>query len=163
MGKESKGRVLFLRLLPALRDSGVRRPQTVGKRTRPLTLSRSLHPLRTGPGRAQQTGASWEGFALEAAARVLGKRSEELAFWATHSGAEVDLFWQEHGRNWAVEVKYADVPRMTRSMTNALEDLDLTHLWVLYPGDRAYPLADKASTLPLESVVGSRPYPQAGT
>jgi hypothetical protein len=23
-------------------------------------------------------------------------------------GTEVDLFWQEHGKNWAVEVKYAD-------------------------------------------------------
>jgi hypothetical protein len=39
--------------------------------------------------------ASWEGFALEAGARALGKRNEELAFWATHSGAEVDLFWRE--------------------------------------------------------------------
>lgn len=103
-------------------------------------------------------GASWEGFALEAAARVLGKRSEELAFWATHSGAEVDLFWQEHGRNWAVEVKYADAPRMTRSMTNALEDLDLAHLWVLYPGDRTYPLEERATTLPLESLKGAWPY-----
>lgn len=127
-------------------------------------LLHALLSVRSGRDLAahNKLGASWEGFALEAAARVLGKRSEELAFWATHSGAEVDLFWQEHGRNWAVEVKYADAPRMTRSMTNALEDLDLAHLWVLYPGDRAYPLADKASTLPLESVVGSWPYPQAG-
>lgn len=94
-------------------------------------------------------GASWEGFALEVAARVIGKRHEELAFWATHSGAEVDLFWQEHGRNWAVEVKYADAPRLTPSMANAVKDLELAHLWVLYPGDRAYPLAPAVTTLPL--------------
>ena len=35
-------------------------------------------------------GASWEGFALEIVVRSIGKRDEELAFWATHSGAEVD-------------------------------------------------------------------------
>jgi len=38
-------------------------------------------------------GASWKGFALEVAVRAIGERNEELAFWATHSGAEVDLFW----------------------------------------------------------------------
>jgi hypothetical protein len=104
-------------------------------------------------------GASWEGFALEMAARAIDKRSEDLAFWATHSGAEVDLFWQEHGKNWALEVKYADAPRLTPSMTSAMKELDLAHLWVLYPGDRAYPLAANASTLPLAGVQDSWQYP----
>ena len=99
-----------------------------------------------------ELGASWEGFALEVTAKAIGKRHEELAFWATHSGAEVDLFWQEHGKNWAVEFKYADAPRFTPSMVSALKDLELAHLWVLYPGDRAYPLAPAVSTLPLISV-----------
>ncbi|MBI2423452.1 MAG: ATP-binding protein [Candidatus Hydrogenedentes bacterium] len=94
-------------------------------------------------------GASWEGFALETVTRALGKRKEELYFWATHSGAEVDLFWQDRGKNWAVEVKYADAPRITRSMRSALEDLELEHLWVVYPGDKAYPLGDKVSTVPV--------------
>ena len=83
---------------------------------------------------------------------MVGKRHEELAFWATHSGAEVDLFWQEHGKNWAVELKYADAPRFTPSMAGALKDLELAHLWILYPDDRAYPLAPAVSTLPLISV-----------
>jgi predicted AAA+ superfamily ATPase len=104
-------------------------------------------------------GASWEGFALEEAARSIGKRNEELNFWATHSGAEVDLFWQEHGRNWAIEVKYSDAPRITPSMSSALQDLGLAHLWILYPGDQAYPLADKVSTLPIAAVKGHWPYP----
>ena len=103
-------------------------------------------------------GASWEGFALEVAARAIGKRNEELAFWATHSGAEVDLFWQERGRNWAIEIKYADAPRLTPSMASALKDLDLAHLWVLYPGDRSYPLSSKVSALPLEAVKESWQY-----
>ena len=103
-------------------------------------------------------GASWEGFAVEVAARAIGKRNEEMAFWATHSGAEVDLFWQEHGKNWAVEAKYADAPRLTPSMASAMKDLNLAHLWVLYPGDQAYPLAKGVSTLPLEAVGDSWKY-----
>jgi uncharacterized protein len=102
-------------------------------------------------------GASWEGFALEAAARVLGKRNEELSFWATHSGAEVDLFWTENGKNWAIEVKYSDAPRLTPSMNSALKDLELSHLWILYPGDRAYPLAPNISTMPLANLHQIRP------
>jgi len=103
-------------------------------------------------------GASWEGFALEVAARAIGKRNEELAFWATHNQAEVDLFWQEHGRNWAVEVKYADAPRLTRSMASAMADLELAHLWVVYPGDRVYPLAAGVSTLPVAEIGDHWPY-----
>jgi uncharacterized protein len=104
-------------------------------------------------------GASWEGFALEGAARVLGRRPEELTFWATHGGAEVDLVWQAHGRTWGLELKYADAPRLTRSMTSALHDLDLAHLWVLYPGDRSYPLAPDVTALPVATLAGPWPYP----
>jgi hypothetical protein len=104
-------------------------------------------------------GASWEGFALEVAARAIGQRNEELAFWATHSGAEVDLFWQAHGRNWAVEVKYRAAPKLTPSMASAGRDLDLAHLWVIYPGDKAYPLGPRASALPLTAVPPHWQYP----
>ena len=105
-------------------------------------------------------GASWEGFALDVATRSIGKRNEELAFWATHSGAEVDLVWQEHGRNWAVEVKYSSGPKLTPSMTSAIKDLDLAHLWVVYPGEKSYALGRQASALPLTSIPLCWPYPK---
>jgi predicted AAA+ superfamily ATPase len=97
-------------------------------------------------------GASWEGFAMETAIRAIGKRNEELSFWATHSGAEVDLFWQEHGYNWAIEIKYSGAPKLTPSMKSALKDLELNHLWVLYPGERTYRLTDKITVIPLTAV-----------
>jgi predicted AAA+ superfamily ATPase len=106
-------------------------------------------------------GASWEGFALEAVARAVGKRNEELAFWATHAGAEVDLVWQEHGRTWAVEVKYSSAPRMTPSMTSAIRDLELAHLWVVYGGDKTYALGPHATALPVAAVTAPWPYPDA--
>ena len=117
-------------------------------------LLHTLLAIRTQADLAahNKLGASWEGFALEAAARAVGKRNEELAFWSTHSGAEVDLFWQEKGKNWAVEVKYADAPRLTPSMASAMADLELAHLWVVYPGDRRYALAPTVTALPISDV-----------
>lgn len=125
-------------------------------------LFHSLLAIDTFPQLASHNklGASWEGFALEAAIRAIGKRPEELSFWATHSGAEVDLFWQHAGKNLAVEVKYADAPRLTPSMKSALIDLELDHLWVLYPGDRRYPLAEKVTVLPLAQVGNAWQYPE---
>jgi len=49
----------------------------------------------------------------------------------------------------AIEVKYADAPRLTPSMASAIHDLELKHLWVVYPGERSYPLSDKITVLPL--------------
>ena len=89
----------------------------------------------------------------------IGKRNEELAFWGTHAGAEVDLFWQEHGKNWAVEIKYADAPRSAKSMHSACEDLELEHLWVLYPGDRRYALAPNITVFPLAALKAVWQYP----
>ena len=128
-----------------LRDSGILHALLAIRAPRDLAAHNKL-------------GASWEGFALEVVARAIGKRNEELAFWATHNQAEVDLFWQEHGRNWAVEVKYADAPRLTRSMASAMTDLELAHLWVVYPGDRAYPRAAGVSTLPVSEIGGDWRY-----
>lgn len=104
-------------------------------------------------------GASWEGYALESAARSIGKRHEELAFWATHTGAEVDLFWQAHGRNWAIEFKYSSGPKLTKSMTTAVADLSLAHLWVVYPGERTFPLAQQVTAFPLISIPSEWQYP----
>lgn len=114
----------------------------------------SLRDLRTNP----KLGASWEGCALECAIRALGKRNEELAFWSTHAGAEVDLFWSDRGRAWAIEVKYSAAPRFTPSMKSALADLSLAHLWVLYPGDREYALAPKVTARPLSAVAAAWNY-----
>lgn len=103
-------------------------------------------------------GASWEGFALEYIARSLDKRDEELYFWQTHAGAELDLFWQNGGKNWGIEFKYADAPRKTRSMEIALKDLKLAHLWVIYPGKVNYKLSKKISVVSLSNIKDNWDY-----
>lgn len=97
-------------------------------------------------------GASWEGFALECACRSIGKMEQTFYFWSTHSGAEVDLFWQQGGKNWGVEFKYADAPKMTKSMGVAVNDLALEHQWVIYPGTETYRLAENITVLPLVEI-----------
>lgn len=97
-------------------------------------------------------GASWEGYAVEEIIKRM--RPDEVYFWATHQGAELDLFILKDGRRLGVEIKRQDAPRMTPSMRIAMEDLRLDQLTVLYPGDRAYPLADRVAVRPLTVLGG---------
>lgn len=97
-----------------------------------------------------KVGASWEGFALECMIRTIGPDVRHFYFWATHSGAELDLLWERGGKRYGVEFKYGDAPGLTRSMLSARESLGLEHLWVVCPAGRRFPLNDGISVVPLE-------------
>lgn len=98
-------------------------------------------------------GASWEGFALEQMALRLPP-GQQLFFWGTHAGGELDLVWEQSGKLYGCEFKYSDAPRRTHSMTTAMQDLELEHLWVIYPGDREYPLGERITAMPLTRFMG---------
>jgi predicted AAA+ superfamily ATPase len=108
-------------------------------------------------------GASWEGFAMDCICRSVGKRFDEFFFFGLHTGGELDLFWQDSGRNWGVELKYNDAPRLTKSMSNVVEYLDLSHLWVIYPGNKSYPLTEKVTVLPISQTGRTWNYSQGWT
>jgi predicted AAA+ superfamily ATPase len=93
-----------------------------------------------------KSGASWEGFALEQVLHVA--QPDEAYFWATHAGAELDLLMFKHGLRVGVEFKRVDAPKLTPSMSIALQDLKLDALYVVYPGNRRYQLlhADHSPT-----------------
>jgi predicted AAA+ superfamily ATPase len=95
-------------------------------------------------------GASWEGFVMEQILTGLGAR--DVYFWATHSGAELDLLVLIGGRRHGFELKYADAPGRSRSMSIAIRDLNLHHLWVVYPGAERYSLDQQLTVLPLHQV-----------
>lgn len=97
-----------------------------------------------------KAGASFEGFAIEQLCSLLGVRN--AYFWATHGGAELDLLFTVNGRRHGFEFKLADAPGTTRSMHMAIAELGLEHLWVVYPGDEAYPLGKRISALPVAGV-----------
>jgi uncharacterized protein len=96
-------------------------------------------------------GASWEGFALEQVLRVTGGR--DCYFWGTHAGAELDLLVFLRGRPIGVEFKYADAPRMTKSLHIALDDLRLDQAFIVHPGDSAYKVHERVEVLPLTETV----------
>ncbi len=95
-------------------------------------------------------GASWEGFALEEILRLT--RPDEAYFWAVHSGSELDLLLIRDGRKTGVEFKRSDAPRITRSMSIALADLNLDELFIIYPGTRSYELSKQIKVIPLTEI-----------
>jgi hypothetical protein len=104
-----------------------------------------------------KVGASWEGFALDAVTSRLGAEPEECHFWATYSGAELDLLVVRGHRRLGFEFKRSTAPALTRSMGIALEDLRLTKLYVVHAGDRSFPLGPKTEALALSRILDDLP------
>ena len=114
-----------------IRDSGI--------------LHRLLNVATTADlDRHPKAGASWEGFIIENLIRILGADARQCYFWATHTGAEIDLLVQTGGAKLrGFEVKRTTAPRITRSMRTAMEDLQLDGLDVIHAGEETFPLAKR--------------------
>ena len=97
-------------------------------------------------------GSSWEGYVIEEV--IHAAELDDVYFWATHNGAEIDLVFLKDGRMYGVEIKRADAPAMTPSMRIALEDLKLERIAVIYPGEKRYSLHKKIDVVPFESIAG---------
>lgn len=107
----------------------------------------TLYALQGHP----KLGASWEGFALENLLSVLEER--HAYFWATQSGAELDLFYVKGNSRIGVEFKYSSAPRVSKSMRIAINDLKLDHLFVIYPGSIRFPLAADITAMGLPDAM----------
>lgn len=108
----------------------------------------NFHALSGHP----RVGASWEGFALEEFLRIV--KPSEAFFWATYNSIEIDLFFLHRGHRYAVEAKFNEAPKITRSMQTVLRDLALDHLWIIYPGEQRYPVHEKITVCPLRDISG---------
>ena len=100
--------------------------------------------------RHPKLGTSWENFALEQVLRIL--TPDEVYFYGVHSSTELDLFIPGNNKRLGIEFKRQDAPKVTKSMRNAIVDLELTQLWIVYPGSREYSLDDIISVKPLRSL-----------
>ncbi len=128
-----------------LRDSGL---------FHALMSMETMEQVQSNP----KLGASWEGFALEMISQALNMDEQDVYFWRTHSGNELDMYWQKGTRNWGVEIKYQDAPRLTRSMRIAIDSLKLDRLWIVYPGKKSYPVAADIHVLSLNDIGSSWEY-----
>ena len=103
--------------------------------------------------RHPKLGASWEGFVIEQVILRAGARN--AYYWATQAGAELDLLLSRGEQRIGVEVKYADAPRLTRSMIVAMADLGLQRLYVVHPGAARYALAPGIEAIGLEGLLAA--------
>lgn len=117
-----------------LRDSGL---------LHTLLQIEDLPALQSNP----RLGASWEGFALEQIRHVLELEDEEMFFWATHGGAEMDLVVRRGGELYGFEFKVTEKPSTTHSITIAKTDLGLKKVFLVYPGELTFPLAPQVEAL----------------
>ena len=94
-----------------------------------------------------KSGASWEGFMLEAIIDMLGLQDDQAHFWATHNGAELDLVIPHGTKLVGIEIKRTTAPKITRSMRIALNDLNLAELIIVHAGKDSHRLADRVRTV----------------
>jgi|GEM_PF-1044273 len=98
-------------------------------------------------------GASWEGFLLQQVVEHLGAAWEECFFWATHSGAELDLLWVRGRRRWGFEFKRTSSPRLTGSLRTAIETLRLQKAFLVYAGYKTFPKHKRVSVVAASRVL----------
>lgn len=118
-------------------------------------LLHALLDIRTGHQliRHPKVGASWEGFGIQAVIDRLRARREECYFWATYSGAELDLLVVRGSMRLGFEFKRTTAPKVTPSMRIAQESLRLKRLDVVHAGERTGPLGKGIRALALERLL----------
>ena len=103
--------------------------------------------------KSSKIGASWEGFAMEMAISFHDAEEQDCFFWATPSGAEVDLLIAKGNHLKAYEFKYSSSPKLTPSMLSAIQTLGLDHLTVIIPGNITYRLHETVTVIGLEKFI----------
>ncbi|MFH0840078.1 MAG: ATP-binding protein [Candidatus Omnitrophota bacterium] len=109
---------------------------------------RTMDDLQKNP----KIGASWEGLVIEQIIRRLNAFEEHCFFWATHSGAELDLFVIRGNKRLGFEVKLTSSPSITPSMKSAIATLKLTSLTVIHAGEKTYFLDKKVRAVAFKDV-----------
>jgi len=77
-----------------------------------------------------------------------------VSFWGTHAGAELDILAFYKGLKFGFEVKLSQAPRLSKSMHIVLKDLNLTQLFVVYPGRKSYDLAESVRVVSIDDLPG---------
>ena len=70
-------------------------------------------------------------------------RDDEVHFWATHGGAELDLLIARGTQRVGIEIKRTTAPKVTRSVKTAIADLALAEAVVVHAGKESYRLAER--------------------
>jgi uncharacterized protein len=121
-----------------IRDAGI---------THTLLNIRNQQELQRHP----KVGASFEGFVIEQLLQVADPR--QAYFWGTQAGAELDLLLFHGGKRIGVEIKHSDRPSASKSMHIAQADLKLDALWLIYRGERSFPINEFITAMSLADAL----------
>jgi predicted AAA+ superfamily ATPase len=102
-----------------------------------------LHALldladRTAIERHPILGASWEGHIINQLCAATRSRPDQRYFWATHSGAELDLLIVRGAERIGFEVKRTTNPTSTKSLTSARQTLRLDRTYIVHGGEHSF-------------------------
>ena len=98
-------------------------------------------------------GASWEGFATEQIIRTLRAQDGEVYYWSAYGRAEVDLLVLYNGRFIGFEIKFKHKATMSKSLTTAINTLELSQTYIVHPGQGDYALGENIRSCGLEEIV----------
>ncbi|WP_284166130.1 ATP-binding protein [Frigidibacter sp. SD6-1] len=99
------------------------------------------------------TGGSWEGFCLETLIAAAPAGTEPY-FYRTSAGAELDLILRlPGGEVWAIEIKRATAPKLSRGFHIAAADIGATRKLLVYAGTREVPASEDTRALPLSVAI----------
>jgi hypothetical protein len=113
-------------------------------------------PDRVAIERHPSLGASWEGFVVAQVASAAGARDDQLYFWGTHGGAELDLLIARGTEKVGFEVKRTTAPGVTRSLRSAIETLGLQRAYVVHAGEHSFPLTATVEALAVRDLAHRR-------
>ncbi len=97
-------------------------------------------------------GHSFEGFVLQ---QIIHSLPGEFTpyFYRTAAGAEMDLVLVKGlDCRIGIEVKYSLTPKISKSLRNAMNDLQCSVYLIVYPGKEPYPLAKNVYAFPISRI-----------
>ncbi|MCU0462010.1 MAG: ATP-binding protein [Bacteroidales bacterium] len=98
-------------------------------------------------------GASWEGYVVEQVKQIIGKKLG-MFYYRTHQGTECDLVLAKGIKSLAsIEIKYSSSPVITRSFTQAIEDLRTKDNFIITPDCDDYIIRDNIKVCSLQTFL----------
>jgi predicted AAA+ superfamily ATPase len=98
-------------------------------------------------------GGTWEGFVIENIMSVVRDRAMPY-FYRTANGAELDLVLEfSPTERWAIEIKYAPLPKLGKGFYVAINDIAPTRIFVVTSGPEEYLLADGIRCISLPGLL----------
>ncbi len=145
-----EGTLMIRQLRPWHENIGKRQVKSPKLYIRDSGLLHMLLGIRTSDELEEhpRVGASWEGFIIEELRRATHAGSDELHFWRTEHGAELDLLLVRGRHRIGFEIKRTSAPVLTSSMHYALADLRLERLYVVHAGAHRFELHRRVEAVP---------------